>query len=94
MGKWVVVGNSNCPYCDKVKKLLDSYRISYEYFSLDPHSFQSQGYQGPNSFMLRQFIKAVGYETVPVVFWNKVWVGGYQDTLLMLRSEMGEAPID
>jgi glutaredoxin len=65
---WTVYGRPNCPWCDKVKKLLDRYGIEYLYIDLS---------QNPQ---VRTRLIRDGHTTVPVVFHMDQLIGGYEAT--------------
>jgi glutaredoxin len=66
--KFVVVGRSGCPWCDKAKDLLAMTPVEYEYWDISDRSDR-----------LHKFIKSLGYKTVPQVFFNGELVGDYSD---------------
>lgn len=67
--KFVVVGRSGCPWCDKVRDLLNMTPVPYTYWDISDKDDR-----------LRAFMKDMGYTTVPQVFFNGNWIGGYEDT--------------
>lgn len=70
--KVVVFGWVRCPYCVKVKTLLDSITKDVSYFYVDKME-NGEAIHG-------EIIKATGHETVPAVFINGSLVGGFSET--------------
>jgi glutaredoxin 3 len=70
--KVVVFAWVKCPYCVKVKALLDSVTKDVTYVYVDTVE---------NGEAIREeIIKATGHETVPAVFINGKLIGGFSDT--------------
>lgn len=67
--KFVIVGRSGCPYCDKVKDLLSLTPVPFTYWDISDKTDR-----------LHQFIKDLGYKTVPQVFFNGQHIGGFSET--------------
>lgn len=72
-----VRSNPPCVFCDRVKALLDGYGIPYEVrdISLDI---------GADVDMIN-----LGYRSVPQVFLNNKYIGGFEQTAKYLRGEVG-----
>ena len=76
--KVIVFSKSYCPYCSKVKQLLESEGIPYTVVELDQHE-QGQELQ-------RILLRLTGQRTVPNVFIKGGHVGGASETLETYRS--------
>jgi glutaredoxin len=71
----VVYSKTNCPYCDKVKQLLDILEINYVSYTLDV------------DFDRQQFIKEFGEgSTFPRVVFNDKFIGGCSETVRYLKE--------
>lgn len=68
---FVVVGKDKCPWCDKVKNLLNFYGHPYDYINLSTHE---------NADALVEDMVSNGLKTVPQVYHNGIRVGGYEVT--------------
>lgn len=79
MQTWAVIGKDSCPWCDKVKSLLEENNIPFAYFNLDADG------------SLKDFIKITGHKTVPQVFAGGKHIGGYEDTQRYIK-ELNETP--
>ncbi|MBS4534320.1 glutathione S-transferase N-terminal domain-containing protein [Clostridium sp. D2Q-14] len=66
---------STCPFCTKAKNLLDKENIKYEEIEI------SDNIEG-----LNRLEKFTGCNTVPQIFVNKKFIGGYDD-LVELYNE-------
>lgn len=64
-----------CPFCAKVKALLDSLTTEVSYFYVDKME-NGEAIHG-------DVIKFTGFETLPVVFIDGQLIGGYSDTDLL-----------
>ncbi len=74
----VVLTTPECPWCDKVKRLLDE--LQYQYVELDITKHEG----------LRLFMDALGIRTVPQVFNRHTRLGGYTE-LTAVYGEPREA---
>ena len=66
---WIVLGKDDCPWCDRVKHLIEdeapgNILIDYTNVSKIPH--------------LMTLMSMAGMTTVPQVFLNDQYIGGYQ----------------
>ena len=62
-----------CPYCDRVKALLDAYKIPYDEYDISEDDFYLDfTYQG--------------FKSVPQVFLNNKHIGGFDATAKFLRD--------
>lgn len=69
---YIVWGKSGCPYCDKAKALLASKRLQYRYIDIE---------SDPNTY---QEFKSKGFKTVPQIWEDETYVGGYTELLMRL----------
>jgi glutaredoxin len=67
---WVVLGRTQCNFCDSAKALLQGANKQYTYYTLDD----------PSSKWLLTLVKKAGYTTVPQIFDNQGnYIGGYTE---------------
>ena len=76
MNKIEIVGKEDCVWCVQAKLLLDNKEIDYEYKTL---------FEDLSLTELRERVPDV--KTVPVVFINEQYIGGYQSLEAYLRRE-------
>lgn len=77
---FTIYGKSGCPYCDKVKALLDEYKQEFTYVNCDEYLLADR-----DAFL--GFIRTVAgkeYKTFPMVFSPKGFIGGYTDTIRVI----------
>ena len=61
-------GRPSCSFCERAKSLCDQYDLKYDYITIDgPEKLQELQEQVP------------GVRTVPQIFWNGKYVGGYTE---------------
>lgn len=75
---FVIFGREFCGFCRKAKKLLDTYypHLDYVYIDLDDYVECDE-----ILFELRQLSKM---DTIPVIFRDKVLIGGFTDLNILL----------
>ena len=76
--RWTVVTKANCIWCDRVKKLLAEHNKLVTYVDLDLAP-------GVANLLLLADLK-----TVPQVFEERYWIGGYDSTKAYLENLGGE----
>lgn len=80
---FTIYGKSGCPYCDKVKGLLEEYNETFVYVNCDEYLVEHR-----EEFL--DFIEKFAekeYRKFPIVFFSRDFVGGYMDTMkLMLNT--------
>lgn len=71
--RFIVISKKDCPYCIEAKALLNKYGQQFDIYNLD------------ETPILRAFVKDLGYNTVPQV-WFKMFentraihIGGYEE---------------
>jgi len=76
MLKVTLYSTNTCPYCDRAKALLKSRGLSYDEVSLqdDPEGLQ-------------HLIQKTGQRTVPQIFINDIFIGGFTDLLALDREK-------
>jgi glutaredoxin 1 len=70
---FVVFGRPGCPYCIKAQQLLRDRRADFQFYDLNSTDGQSVYLSG-----YRTLVPST-HNTVPVVFWNKHFIGGYTE---------------
>lgn len=65
--KWVILGQKDCVYSDKVQTMFNNLGLNYTYYDVTDTS-------------LKYFLRDSGLTTVPQVFLNGFIIGGYEDT--------------
>lgn len=73
---YVIVGKPGCPWCQRAKDLLDVFRLDYVYIEIDSQKSQ-----------LREFLKAMGLNTVPQI-WRDAdeYIGDYMALEAVLNA--------
>lgn len=66
-GSYVIIGRDNCPYCDMAKTTLNDHGGVYHYFNTQEHP------------EFRDFLIAMGFKTVPQVWRNGKYLGGFHE---------------
>ena len=66
---WIIYGTKSCSYCNRAKSLLDERKQEYVYIDVGNYP------NGRNSLITM----ANGYRTVPVIYHNGQFIGGYTD---------------
>ena len=66
--KFTVVGRDDCPWCKEATDLLSKTPYEYEYFNITERSHP-----------LRFFLKSLGLNTVPQIWFGDELIGGYTD---------------
>ena len=67
-----IYGTGTCPYCDKAKELLESHGFGVVYIDVNAT---------PNA-------RDPSWKTVPQIFEVRNYIGGYQNLLNYLQSEL------
>lgn len=78
MSKVIVYTTSNCPFCVSAKNLLKQKNIEFEEVALDSNHELRKKLSDENK----------GWRTVPMIFINNEFVGGFDD--LKKLSDSGE----
>ena len=68
-----VFGRLSCNYCQQSKKLLDKYNLAYEFYDLQEPEVAA--------IYVKKFrpMVPVTHTTVPVIFYNKIFIGGFTE---------------
>lgn len=74
----IIYGNTNCVWCDRAKELCDQYTLEYEYKSIQVAEYLAE---------LKEQVP--GVRTVPQIFWNKKYVGGYEQFASEIENTIG-----
>lgn len=82
MNKIEIIGKEDCVWCVQTKLLLDNKEIDYEYKTL---------FDDISLTELRERVPDV--KTVPVVFIDEQYIGGYQSLEAYLRREENNGTI-
>lgn len=80
--KICVFSKSTCVYCDRTKELLNGSNLAYRVIELDKNEYC------PNnncSSVIRNLVRMTGHKTVPVIFIDGKFIGGYTDLLSSTR---------
>jgi len=71
-----IYSKSGCPNCLKTKQLLTKYNLNYKIINCDEYLLENKG-----DFL--QFIEKLAgkeYKIFPMVFDNKIFIGGFNET--------------
>jgi cystatin-A/B len=71
---WYVYGADWCYYCRNAKKELKKRNVAFKYIKVGKHG-------GPETVRSKLYDFVGDYKTIPLVFWNKYFVGGYTELL-------------
>ncbi|KII67004.1 Glutaredoxin-2, mitochondrial [Thelohanellus kitauei] len=82
--KVVIYGKRTCSYCDKVRQLFDDESIGYKYIDLDSSPLTT----------IKDLIWYTRVSTVPQVFVDGKFVGGYTDVLKHHRKRRLSESLD
>lgn len=67
MSEYKIIGKPSCGWCEQAKRLLDSLSIPYEYVDVSQDN------------KLRFILKAQGITSIPIVYVDNVYIGGYTE---------------
>jgi glutaredoxin len=74
----VIYGNNFCVYCRKAKKLASDYNLKYEWRDTDDQNFLNE---------LK--IKKPEARSIPQIWWNEKYIGGYEDFATAISNNIG-----
>lgn len=74
-----IVGQKDCPFCDKAKEYAKHNGLTFTYIDID----------GPAGTALRQLLKSMSWNTVPAIWYGTSFIGGYNQ----LREQWWEYDI-
>lgn len=75
MPEFMVIGSDACPWCERVKELLERYEKRYSYFSITQYP------------QFKVMLTKLDLRTVPQVFIEDRLIGGYEDTKAYLERK-------
>ena len=64
-----MVSKDDCPFCEKAKAFFEKHKLSYEVISLNDDQER------------KEFYKQTGTSSVPQIYHQKVYIGGYDDLI-------------
>lgn len=64
--RFIIFGRNDCSYCVKAKQLLDSENYGYFEWNISENVFA------------KEFLKQSGFTTVPQIYHNGRYIGGYE----------------
>lgn len=73
-----IYGKDNCYWCQEAKILAKRHGLEYEY--------KNTGYE---NFRTEMFEKVPGAKTVPQVFWDDRYIGGYSELVSEIENVLG-----
>jgi len=73
---FTIIGRESCPFCIAAKNMLQNKRIYYEFHSIETFNKKSALWK----------LKPKSHRTVPVIFYNNKFIGGYSELCQMLSS--------
>ena len=74
----IVMGKKDCPFCVRAVALLDSNNFEYTYIDVE-HNDEST-----------ERLKGLGIKTVPAIFLEDVFMGGYTELRGYIRAMTNE----
>lgn len=72
---YYIITRENCRYCDKAKALLKERGDSYEAYLYTDHP------------MIKKLMIRAGLDTVPQIWYNGSYVGGYSDLVEYVKHQ-------
>ena len=80
-----VYGRKSCPYCIKMKKILDNIKNSI-YYDID-ELIKNKIVKNLKGFQknMKPFID--DYSMIPIIFINDIFIGGYDDFIKLFKNE-------
>lgn len=72
----IIYRKSYCPFCHKAKNLLDKHSIPYQEIDLEN-----------NPDVYKQLVERTGQKTVPYIYIDSVFIGGFDDLVKFLKKE-------
>lgn len=72
---YLVYGKPSCGYCEKAKRLLSSKKIPHEYVDISKDT------------LLQFKLKSSGIRTVPAIYLDGEYIGGYTELVIKLSEE-------
>lgn len=80
-----IFSKSTCIYCDKAKELLNNRKLEYKYLELD----NNENCPDKDCLKLKnELIKLTRQKTVPQIFINGSFIGGFTDLDKLLSNEI------
>jgi glutaredoxin len=74
-----IYGKENCPWCVRAKNLAEQYSLKYEYLDI-----------GINPELRTElFERHPGTKTVPQIWWNENYIGGYEEFASEIQNTIG-----
>lgn len=73
-----IYGKSQCPWCDRAKTLAKMYSLEYEYKNVELKKFYDE---------MKQAVPEA--KTVPQIFWNGRYLGGYNEFSKEIENTVG-----
>ena len=75
---FIVHGKPNCPFCSKAIELLNKNSLKVTYFDIT----------APENQQVLENLVLQGYSTVPQIYFNDSYIGGYEDLVVHLNSKV------
>jgi len=79
--KVLLLGLSYCPYTLKSKKYLDSKNLKYKYYNIDKYHNIFIDLLHQLADQEKSFNINASHKTFPVIFYNKKFIGGFDDLI-------------
>lgn len=75
MSSVTIYTSSYCTYCRRAKRLLETKQVDYEEVRLDEDAEKR-----------KELVEKLNWRTVPMIFVNEQFIGGYDDLSALERS--------
>ncbi len=75
---FIVHGRANCPFCSKAVELLNKNNSKMVYIDI----------MAPENLQALDELKELGHTTVPQIYFNDDYIGGYEDLILYLAKKV------
>jgi glutaredoxin 3 len=77
LARIVVFGAEYCSFCNRAKSLLEKANANFEYLDVE---------EEPVLVQLQQLQRELNYKTIPMVFIDRQFIGGYKELYQMVHS--------
>jgi glutaredoxin len=81
-----IYGKKDCPYCIAAEQLMKENNFDYKYYKIE--DLIKNGFIKDNIDFINKINKFIGkqYKTVPMIFINKIFIGGYDKFLELIEK--------
>lgn len=73
-----IYGTSVCPFCTRAKNLVKRYDLQHEFKNIEYQAFRDE-----------LDAKGITYSTVPQIWWDDRYIGGYTELTAEIENTVG-----